>query len=79
MKTGDISEYLILFFGLNFLQPDEVDNYYYYYYYCFITDIMAFLPSNNSKLTTFTDYILEMYMQFYHSPPNIYIFLITLN
>ncbi|KAF0759884.1 hypothetical protein FWK35_00020610 [Aphis craccivora] len=25
---------------------------------------MAFLPSNNSKLTKFTDYILEMYMHF---------------
>ncbi|KAF0764698.1 Uncharacterized protein FWK35_00015918 [Aphis craccivora] len=44
MKTSEISEYLKLFFGLPLLQPDEVGNF-------FITDIMAFYPSNNSKFT----------------------------
>ncbi|XP_025201851.1 uncharacterized protein LOC112599258 [Melanaphis sacchari] len=51
-----MSEYLKLFFGLPFLRPDEVDD-------CFVTDIMALLPPNNSKLTAFTDYILEVYVR----------------
>ncbi|KAL4143849.1 hypothetical protein QTP88_006111 [Uroleucon formosanum] len=54
MKPGEMSEYLKLFFGLPFLRPDEVDD-------CFVTDIMALLPPNNSKLNAFTDYILEVY------------------
>ncbi|KAL4154475.1 hypothetical protein QTP88_000338 [Uroleucon formosanum] len=56
MKPGEMSEYLKLFFGLPFLRPDEVDD-------CFVTDIMALLPPNNSKLTAFTDYILEVYVR----------------
>jgi len=106
MKPGEMSEYLKLFFGLPFLRPDEVDD-------CFVTDIMALLPPNNSKLTAFTDYILEMYVRedsryppslwaecsssitrttnacesfhsklnsmFYHSHPNIFIFIDALN
>jgi len=106
MKPGEMSEYLKLFFGLPFLRPDEVDD-------CFVTDIMALLPPNNSKLTAFTDYILEVYVRedsryppslwaecsssitrttnacesfhsklnsmFYHSHPNIFIFIDALN
>ncbi|KAL4091944.1 hypothetical protein QTP88_026543 [Uroleucon formosanum] len=106
MKPGEMSEYLKLFFGLPFLRPDEVDD-------CFVTDIMALLPPNNSKLTAFTDYILEVYVRedsryppslwaecsssitrttnacesfhsklnsmFYHSHPNIFIFVDALN
>ncbi|KAL4135482.1 hypothetical protein QTP88_007088 [Uroleucon formosanum] len=56
MKPGEMSEYLKLFFGLPFLRPDEVDD-------CFVTDIMALLPPNNSKLNAFTDYILEVYVR----------------
>jgi len=56
MKPGEMSEYLKLFFGLPFLRPDEVDD-------CFVTDIMALLPPNNSKLSAFTDYILEVYVR----------------
>jgi hypothetical protein len=55
MKTGESSEYLKYFFGLPFLRPNEVDD-------CFVTDIMALLPSN-AKLSSFTDYILEVYIR----------------
>ncbi|KAL4136121.1 hypothetical protein QTP88_007687 [Uroleucon formosanum] len=56
MKPGEMSKYLKLFFRLPFLRPDEVDG-------CFVTDIIALLPPNNSKFTAFTDYILEVYVR----------------
>lgn len=54
-KNTEISNFLKLFFGLPFLNPQDVEN-------CFTEDIMAIQPQD-ARVLEFTDYILDSYIK----------------
>ena len=54
-KTCDIGKWLTQFFGLAFLEPDEVDD-------CFAMELMAQTP-DDQRCSDFADYVVVSYVQ----------------